>query len=391
MVKDFLLRILLVELVLPCTLEVDGVQQVAHVVRVERLLVEHLLNHLLRVVAGPLVDDVHRLPVVEVAPLRLGVVVGVGLLNERGLQLVWLVHIDGVGYRDLGRRVEQAAFGHHLAAELVDGLGRTDVGTAQYAADFLLRLSGSPVVEHPQGVGDAQRREDEIPATIYLAHQPEGEVVVLLHQPLLVLCQFNALGGIEVGGSKVDAATVNKLKTLIVMMAIKLWLKQPVYQPFPLKAHTLDGRIFQHIATAVGPRVLIFESAQLLPFHHDGLCNGRRFGECVISEMQTVVKQQEVLLVALIVVLPHPALLVLAEGAVVVEAAIVVAVHLHIVPPVDDGVASQHVAHLRQKLLRGPIVNILKVVIGVPPRLAFGQHRPEVGGADVQDYQHHGQ
>ena len=55
--KAFVFRVASVELLCPGSLEVDGVQQVADGIGLERLLVQHFGNHFLRVVAGPLVDD----------------------------------------------------------------------------------------------------------------------------------------------------------------------------------------------------------------------------------------------------------------------------------------------------------------------------------------------
>ena len=157
--ERLVLRVALVELLRPGTLEVDGVQQIAHRFGVELVLAHHLLNHLLRVVAAPLVDDVECLAVGKVACLGLRVVVGLGLVHKRFLQFVALVHVDGVGYHHLREFVEGGSLGEHLAAESVDAVGPC-VAEAQHLVDFLLRLTGGAVVQHTQSVGDADGRED---------------------------------------------------------------------------------------------------------------------------------------------------------------------------------------------------------------------------------------
>ena len=137
-------------------------------------------------VAGPLVDDVHRLAVHKVAALRRGIVVSLCRQHEVGQQHVGLIHIDVVGGVHLGSLVERVAFRHHLVAESIDGIGPR-IAKAQHLVDFLLRLSSRSVVQHAQGVGDAQRREQPIGLPTCLAEEVEGEVVVALHQLLLLL------------------------------------------------------------------------------------------------------------------------------------------------------------------------------------------------------------
>ena len=66
-VERFLHGVVRVELMRPRTLEVNGVEQIADCLGIEGVCIEQVLNHAHRVVAGPLVDDVHRLAVGEVA------------------------------------------------------------------------------------------------------------------------------------------------------------------------------------------------------------------------------------------------------------------------------------------------------------------------------------
>ena len=72
----------------PDAFEIEGIQEIANGRWIIRQGIEHCGNHALRMVAGPLVDDVHRLAVVEVAILGLGVVVGIDLVDEAVLQAV---------------------------------------------------------------------------------------------------------------------------------------------------------------------------------------------------------------------------------------------------------------------------------------------------------------
>ena len=115
--KRFLLGFLLLELLCPNAFEVDGVQQIADSIRVELRLTEHLFYHLLRMVAGPLVDNVHCLTISEVARLRLGIVEIVGLLNKDGVQRVVFVHVDVVCYLHLRQLVQMGSFRQHLFAK----------------------------------------------------------------------------------------------------------------------------------------------------------------------------------------------------------------------------------------------------------------------------------
>ena len=109
-------------------------------------------------VAGPLVDHVKRLAVGKVARLGIGEVIVVGLADEIGVQLIAqaLVHIDCVTDHHLRQRIERWGGIQHLLAERIDGVG-TRITKAQHLLYLLLCLASSPVVEHAQGVGDADR------------------------------------------------------------------------------------------------------------------------------------------------------------------------------------------------------------------------------------------
>ena len=173
-----------VELSRPFALEIDGVEQIADVVGIEIRGIQHLVDHPLRVVAGPLVDNVERRWVGEVEGLGGHIIVVGHRLAERLRHsdvAACRVHIDAVGYRHTCQLVELSRLREQLVAELIDGFG-TGRPEAQYLVDFLLRLSLSAVVEHSEGVGDAQRRENEAFAASRLSEEVESEVVVTAYQ-----------------------------------------------------------------------------------------------------------------------------------------------------------------------------------------------------------------
>ena len=120
--EGLILRIFLVELFCPRAFEVDGIEQITDSIRVETILAENLIDHLLRMVAGPLVDHIHRLAIVEVARLRLSIVEGFGLIDKVGLQFVVLVHVDGVGNHHLRQFIESWGLSEHLTTESVDAV-----------------------------------------------------------------------------------------------------------------------------------------------------------------------------------------------------------------------------------------------------------------------------
>ena len=125
-VIEFLLfRSIFIELEHPCTLEVEGIQQVAHRCGVEFILGEYLRNHSVGMVIAPLVDHVERQSVVKVTGLGRGIIVLLCGLYKGRFQPValCLVHIDGVGYAHRGLLVKLRCLAQHLAAELVDGSG----------------------------------------------------------------------------------------------------------------------------------------------------------------------------------------------------------------------------------------------------------------------------
>ena len=134
MFKHFLLGFRLLELLCPNAFEVDGIQQIADCIRLELLFIEHLFYHLFRMVAGPLIDDVQRLTISEVARLRLGIVEIVGLLNKDGVQRIVFVHVDVVCYLHLRQLVQVGRLRQHLLAK---GVHLVSVVEAQHLVDLL--------------------------------------------------------------------------------------------------------------------------------------------------------------------------------------------------------------------------------------------------------------
>ena len=192
--KGSLGGVVLVEGSSPLTLEVDGVEQIAHGVLVEFIHGEHLLHHPLGVVAGPLVDEGQRLSVLEVAVLGLSVVEGVGGLHKGGLQLVALalVHKDGAGRLHLRILVQLSTLRAQLLAESVEGV-LSGLAEAQRLQYLLLRLTGGADVVHAQGVGHAQRREHHVARAPCQVEELHGKGIVLLHLLALLGRQLNVL------------------------------------------------------------------------------------------------------------------------------------------------------------------------------------------------------
>ena len=118
--EGLLLRVALVELLCPGTLEVDGIQQITDGRGVEVVFRQHLLDHLLCMVATPLIDDIASLSIAKVACLGLSIVIGLGLADEISLQLVAFVHINGVGYHHLRQFIQRRCLGEHLLTESID-------------------------------------------------------------------------------------------------------------------------------------------------------------------------------------------------------------------------------------------------------------------------------
>ena len=189
-VEQLVLRVLGLELFHPRSLKVKSIQQVARIVRIERLLVEYLRNHAVGMVVSPLVDHVHCLAVVEIADFGCYIVVLQRRLHKGGLELDVppLVHIDGVGNAHFRCLVKLRCLVQHLTAEGVDGFS-SGFSEAQGFVNLFLRLSGCTIVQHTECVGNAQRRQHLAVTRTCRAEQVEGEVVVLLHQLLLFLRQ----------------------------------------------------------------------------------------------------------------------------------------------------------------------------------------------------------
>ena len=184
------------ELIDPCALEADGVQQETHQVGVLHILrLQQVGYHIVGFVSNPLVDDVQRGLVAEAEDGWRGVVVGRRRILESRFQrnvLPVAVEIDGVGNGHACVLVEQGAFREHFPAE---GVHRGHIGIArlpsagQHLAYLLAGDALGTVVEHPEGVGDAQWGDDVILRVACLAEQVEGEVAVLFHQRALCIGQ----------------------------------------------------------------------------------------------------------------------------------------------------------------------------------------------------------
>ena len=185
--KLFRLRLSLVELQCPSTLEIKGIEQIAHRIGIELILFEDLGDHPFGMVVCPLVDDIQRLPITEIATLWYRIIVLVCLLDERILQYIAFrrVEEDGIGNHHLGELIQYRCLGEHLSTEVVDGVSPR-IAKAQYGIDLLQCLASSAVVKHSQGIGDAQRRKNHILILAGFTEEVEGKIIIAHHQPLLV-------------------------------------------------------------------------------------------------------------------------------------------------------------------------------------------------------------
>ena len=185
--KLFRLRLSLVELQCPSTLEIQGVEQIAHRIGIELILFENLGDHPFGMVVCPLVDDIQRLSVTEVSTLWYCIIVLVCLLDERILQLIAFrrVEEDGIGNHHLGELIQYRCLREHLPTEVVDGVSPR-IAKAQYGIDLLQCLASSAVVKHSQSIGDAQRRKNHILILAGFTEEVEGKIIIANHQHLLI-------------------------------------------------------------------------------------------------------------------------------------------------------------------------------------------------------------
>ena len=96
-IERFFESVVWVELKRPFSIEINGIKEIRDGKGIEIVLVEYLLNHPFCMVARPLINHVHRLPVVEVACLGSGIIIVECLFHEGCLQLIILIYVDGVG------------------------------------------------------------------------------------------------------------------------------------------------------------------------------------------------------------------------------------------------------------------------------------------------------
>ena len=117
--------ILLVEFISPRTLEVEGIQQIANSIYIERFFIEKHWYHTMCTIIGPSIDDTHcRLLLIEIERLRLCIVILVGLIYKTLLQYTVLttVHIDGIGNLCSSSVIQCGSLCQHFTAEGIDGI-----------------------------------------------------------------------------------------------------------------------------------------------------------------------------------------------------------------------------------------------------------------------------
>ena len=169
-------------------------------------------------IAGPLIDHVHRLAVVEVTVLRLGIVEFIGLLYEAVLQLIALTFVneDGIGNKRLGLLIECIGICKHLLTEGVDSISAS-LAEAESAIDFLQRLSCGPVVHQAKGESDTERRHNAARLATSLTEEVESEIVVARDQLPFIVCQLDFLRSLEAPSGEIEVFSLNKCQVLIII------------------------------------------------------------------------------------------------------------------------------------------------------------------------------
>ena len=180
-VEGSILGGVLVELLLPVPLEVDGVGQHQPGLGIEHAGSQKILDLLLRLLLDPLVDLLAgRLGVLgEVQDSQFGSVVLAGRLEELGQELVSLLPPEAVRHSKL---VALLLVGKEALPQPSHGLVefRLGHGEVEHLGHLLLGLARCPGIGHRQGGGDAVGREEEVPRGLVLEPGVEigGELVV---------------------------------------------------------------------------------------------------------------------------------------------------------------------------------------------------------------------
>ena len=193
----------------------------------------------------------------------------------------------------------------------------------------------------------------------------------MFHQLLLILCQLDRMRSKEVTIKELEAFRNYFLEHLIVAHTSRKSLFKVVYQSFPLKTDTFN-------TDELPPHITM----ELFPFNIKDIWNrlGLLFWVTGVKDIIWIiltgyVADHEVFLVTPIVILPHPSLLIFAEGTIVTFAIYLIdaAVHLHILPSVNDCIALQLINHASSRLFVAFTI-IVKVVKDIGPCFPLLQH-----------------
>ena len=197
--ERFHLGLLLVKLISPRSIEVDGVHQVGYSLWVN--LVDDAGNHAVGLVGAPAVDALERLGGSEVQALHARLIVSLHRLLELAVHLEAVVHCHIIGNVHLHIPVHMAGLLHHHARELVDVPQRRLVLSltcpAQGGKHLLLGVAAGAIGQHAHQVGDAQGRYYAGVHTHGLAEEIEGKVIVLPHHLALCIRQHQ-MGTVDV-------------------------------------------------------------------------------------------------------------------------------------------------------------------------------------------------
>ena len=146
--------ILGVELLGPVGLEIDGIEQIGHHIRLH--FIQNRRNHPFRLFFAPTIDVAEGLRRREVEGFGLRIVVILHILLKLGQQQIILVDEDGIGDVKFHVRIGLREVVDQILAIVVHGLDAA-LMEAKRLFEFLLGVARRGIVHHAEHVGDAER------------------------------------------------------------------------------------------------------------------------------------------------------------------------------------------------------------------------------------------
>ena len=146
--------ILGVELLGPVGLEIDGIEQIRHHIRLH--FVQNRRNHPFRLFLTPTIDVAEGLRRRKVEGFGLRIVIILHILLKLRLQRIVLVDEDGIGDIQFYIRISLREVVDQILAIVVHGLDAA-LMEAKRLFEFLLGVARRGIVHHAEHVGDAER------------------------------------------------------------------------------------------------------------------------------------------------------------------------------------------------------------------------------------------